>query len=126
MHAGLSIVGMIRDDDPSPDFSSFLPGNRPFFSSGETLLATALSSSKTQDDASSPSPVTIGSYLIDRFHAIGVNHVFGIPGDYILGLYKMLEASPIELIGVTKEDSAGFAADAYARVHGIGCVAVTY
>ena len=89
-------------------------------------MATALSSSKTQDDASSPSPVTIGSYLIDRLHAIGVNHVFGIPGDYILGLYKMLEASPIELIGVTKEDSAGFAADAYARVHGIGCVAVTY
>ena len=72
------------------------------------------------------SPRTIGSYLIERLHAIGVRHVFGIPGDYILGLYKMLEESPIELVGVTKEDSAGFAADAYARVNGIGCVAVTY
>ena len=27
---------------------------------------------------------------------------------------------------MTREDSAGFAADAYARVNGIGCVAVTY
>lgn len=69
---------------------------------------------------------TIGGYLIQRLYAIGVRHIFGIPGDYILGLYKMIEESPIELVGVTKEDSAGFAADAYARVNGIGCVAVTY
>lgn len=71
-------------------------------------------------------PATIGGYLIDRLLALGVGHVFGIPGDYILGLYKMLESSPIELVGVTREDSAGFAADAYARINGIGCVAVTY
>ncbi len=71
-------------------------------------------------------PTTIGEYLIERLYAIGVRHIFGIPGDYILGLYEMLESSPIELVGVTKEDSAGFAADAYARVNGIGCVAVTY
>jgi len=74
----------------------------------------------------STEPATIGGYLIERLHAIGVRHIFGIPGDYILGLYKMIEESPIELVGVTKEDSAGFAADAYARVNGIGCVAVTY
>ena len=41
-------------------------------------------------------PMTIGHYLIDRLQALGVEHVFGIPGDYILGLYKMLEDSPIE------------------------------
>ena len=66
---------------------------------------------------------TIGQYLIDRLHALGVRHIFGIPGDYVLGLYKMLEASPIELVGMTREDTAGFAADAYARVSGLGCVA---
>jgi indolepyruvate decarboxylase len=71
-------------------------------------------------------PATIGQYLIDRLYALGVRHVFGIPGDYILGLYKMIEASPIALVGMTREDSAGFAADAYARVSGLGCVAVTY
>src|SRR3954471_24772880 len=70
--------------------------------------------------------MTIGEYLIDRLHALGVEHVFGIPGDYVLTLYKMLEASPMKLVGVTREDNGGFAADAYARVHGIGCVCVTY
>ena len=72
------------------------------------------------------SPTTIGRYLIDRLGALGVEHVFGIPGDYVLGLYKMLEESPIELVGMTREDSAGYAADAYARVRGLGCVCVTY
>lgn len=69
---------------------------------------------------------TIGSYLIERLQALGVEHIFGIPGDYILGLYKMLDDSPIQVVGVTREDAAGFAADAYARVRGLGCMAVTY
>lgn len=71
-------------------------------------------------------PVTIGQYLVDRLYALGIRHVFGIPGDYILGLYKVLEESPIELIGMTREDAAGFAADAYARINGLGAIAVTY
>lgn len=69
---------------------------------------------------------TIGQYLIHRLQVLGVEHCFGIPGDYVLGLYEMLQASPIELVGMTREDAAGFAADAYARVHGIGCVCITY
>jgi indolepyruvate decarboxylase len=69
---------------------------------------------------------TIGEYLIDRLKALGVGHVFGIPGDYILQLYELIQASPIKLVGVTREDNAGFAADAYARVHGLGCICVTY
>ena len=32
----------------------------------------------------------------------------------------MLEQSPIEVVGCTREDCAGFAADAYARVNGMG------
>jgi indolepyruvate decarboxylase len=73
----------------------------------------------------SPAP-TIGQYLVDRLVALGLKHVFGIPGDYVLTLYKMIDASPIRLVGVTREDNAGFAADAYARLHGLGCVCVTY
>ncbi|HEY2158306.1 MAG TPA: thiamine pyrophosphate-binding protein, partial [Isosphaeraceae bacterium] len=69
---------------------------------------------------------TIGGYLIERLQALGVEDVFGIPGDYILTLYKMLEESPIRLVGMTREDNAGFAADAYARLRGLGCVCVTY
>ena len=69
---------------------------------------------------------TIGSLLLDRLHQLGLNHIFGIPGDYVLTLYKLIEESPIQHVGTTREDCAGFAADAYARIHGIGGACVTY
>ena len=69
---------------------------------------------------------TIGSAVIERLHQLGVRHIFGIPGDYVLSLYKLLETSPIRHVGTTREDCAGFAADAYARINGIGAVCVTY
>ncbi len=69
---------------------------------------------------------TIAEYLIKRLHDYGVRHVFGIPGDYVLGFYEQLAKSPIHIIGTVQEDGAGFAADAYARVNGIGAVCVTY
>jgi indolepyruvate decarboxylase len=70
--------------------------------------------------------VSIGGYLIQRLQEYGIGHVFGIPGDYVLSLYTMLEQSPLETVGCTREDCAGFAADAYARVHGMGALCVTY
>src|SRR5438309_8852473 len=70
--------------------------------------------------------LSIGQYLIRRLQDYGIGHVFGIPGDYVLNFYAELAKSPLELIGCTREDCAGFAADAYARVHGMGAVCVTY
>ncbi|CAE7226149.1 ipdC [Symbiodinium pilosum] len=70
--------------------------------------------------------LSIGGYLLERLQDHGVGHVFGIPGDYVLSFYTMLEESPIEAVGCTREDCAGFAADAYARVHGMGALCVTY
>ena len=69
---------------------------------------------------------TLGTFLVDRLRQLGIGHVFGIPGDYVLALYKVLEQSPIKLVGTTREDCAGFAADAYARVRGVGALCVTY
>ncbi len=69
---------------------------------------------------------TIGSAVIERLHQLGVRHIFGIPGDYVLSLYDLIARSPIRHIGTTREDCAGFAADAYARINGIGAVCVTY
>jgi indolepyruvate decarboxylase len=71
-------------------------------------------------------PVSIGQYLIRRLQDYGLKHVFGIPGDYILTFYGQLEKSPIEVVGCTREDCAGFAADCYARINGLGAVCVTY
>ncbi len=76
--------------------------------------------------SSAVSDMSIGQYLIRRLQDYGIAHVFGIPGDYILAFYSLLEQSPIDVVGCTREDCAGFAADAYARVHGMGAVCVTY
>jgi indolepyruvate decarboxylase len=70
--------------------------------------------------------LSIGQYLIRRLQDYGIGHVFGIPGDYVLTFYGQLEKSPIKVIGCTREDCAGFAADAYARINGMGAVCVTY
>lgn len=70
--------------------------------------------------------VTIGSAVLDRLYQLGVRHIFGIPGDYVLSLFQLIEASPIKHIATTREDCAGFAADAYARINGIGAACVTY
>ena len=69
---------------------------------------------------------SIGDYLIQRLYAHGVRHVFGIPGDYVLGFYDQLARSKLRLINTCDEQGAGFAADAYARVRGLGAVCVTY
>ena len=68
----------------------------------------------------------IGAYLIQRLQDYGLKDIFGIPGDFVLQFYGMLEDSPIRVIGATREDNAGYAADAYARVHGLGAVCITY
>ena len=70
--------------------------------------------------------LSIGEYLIRRLQEVGIRDAFGIPGDYVLGFYSMLEHSPINMVGCCREDNAGFAADAYARLNGIGAVCVTY
>lgn len=78
------------------------------------------------DRRTAVSGASIGDYLIQRLLDHGVRDLFGIPGDYVLGFYAKLESSPINVVGCTREDCAGFAADAYARVNGIGAVCVTY
>ncbi len=74
-----------------------------------------------------PTTTTTGSYLIDRLEELGLKHAFGIPGDYVLGFYDQLcKSEQIEVIGTCDEQGAGFAADGYARINGLGCVCITY
>jgi len=69
---------------------------------------------------------TIGQYLIDRLLALGARHVFGVPGDFVLAYYKQLTDSELTVVNTSDEQGAGFAADAYARLNGIGAVCITY
>jgi TPP-dependent 2-oxoacid decarboxylase len=43
---------------------------------------------------------SIGEYLIQRLRACGVEHVFGVPGDYVLGFYDQLVRSPLQVINL--------------------------
>ncbi|MEI8382544.1 MAG: thiamine pyrophosphate-dependent enzyme [Planctomycetota bacterium] len=91
-----------------------------------TRPATKRPTTEVSTAVTNTAELTIGSYLIQRLQDYGLGHVFGIPGDFVLQFYGMLQESPIGVIGCTREDNAGYAADAYARVHGLGAVCVTY
>jgi indolepyruvate decarboxylase len=69
---------------------------------------------------------TIARYLLQSLEDVGAHHVFGVPGDYILKFYDEMSRSSIRHIGTTREDTAAFAADGYARCQGIGALAITY
>lgn len=69
---------------------------------------------------------TVADHLIGRLKQAGLEHAFGVPGDYVLTFMDRLIASGIELVGPCNELNAGYAADAYARIRGIGCIVVTW
>ena len=71
-------------------------------------------------------PPTIGEYLLRKLEGYDIEHIFGVPGDYVLRFYDLIEQSSIQHIGMTREDAAGYAADAYARIKGMGAACVTY
>jgi len=69
---------------------------------------------------------TVASYLLSRLKEAGIRHAFGVPGDYVLTFMDRMIQSGIEVVGTCNELNAGYAADAYARIRGIGCVCVTW
>lgn len=70
---------------------------------------------------------SVADFLMERMEHAGIKHVFGVPGDYVLNFYKKVSDSEnIDMVNCTDEAHAGFAANSYARVKGIGAVCVTY
>jgi TPP-dependent 2-oxoacid decarboxylase len=69
----------------------------------------------------------IGSYLIQRLYDHNIRHIFGVPGDFVLGFYQeLIQSNKLKVINTCDEQGAAFAADAYARINGLGVVCVTY
>ncbi|MGR9186244.1 alpha-keto acid decarboxylase family protein (plasmid) [Rhizobium leguminosarum] len=70
---------------------------------------------------------TVGQYLIDRLRELGLGHLFSVAGDYsIEWVNSYVEKSGIQVIEEVNELNAGYAADGYARLKGIGALCVTY
>ena len=70
---------------------------------------------------------TIADYLLDRLAEEGVRHLFGVPGDFTLGFLDHVDAHDrVEWVGCANELNAGYAADGYARLHGLGALSTTF
>ena len=69
---------------------------------------------------------TVSQYILLRLQEIGIKHLFGVPGDYVLDFLDKVVESPIRWVGTCNELNAGYAADGYARMNGAGAAVVTY
>jgi indolepyruvate decarboxylase len=69
--------------------------------------------------------MAIGDFLVRRLQEAGIGHVFGVPGDFNLELLRQMEDAGLEWVGTCNEMNASYAADGYARLNGIGALAVT-
>ncbi|EHM44903.1 alpha-keto acid decarboxylase family protein [Yokenella regensburgei] len=70
---------------------------------------------------------TIGDYLLDRLASLGIESLFGVPGDYNLQfLDHVIAHDSVRWVGCANELNAAYAADGYGRVKGAGALLTTY
>ena len=71
---------------------------------------------------------TLAVALLQALKDHGAREIFGIPGDFVLPLFKVIEESAIlPHFTLSHEPAVGFAADAAARYHpSLGVAVVTY
>jgi indolepyruvate decarboxylase len=70
---------------------------------------------------------TLADYLLTRLYQLGLRKVFQVPGDYVANFMDALDDfDGIEAVGDLTELGAGYAADGYARLTGIGAVSVQF
>jgi indolepyruvate decarboxylase len=71
---------------------------------------------------------TLATALLQGLKDHGAREIFGIPGDFVLPLFKVIEESGIlPHYTLSHEPGIGFAADAAARYHaGLGVAVVTF
>jgi indolepyruvate decarboxylase len=94
---------------------------------GAAVASPAFAGISSRQGADSFPPVMpLGQFLFEYLYGRGVRYSFGIPGDFALPTFTWLEKSKIRNVTMTHEPAAGFAADAYSRINGIGLVCVTY
>lgn len=70
--------------------------------------------------------ITVADYLLLRLKELGVDHLFGVPGDFVLGFFNQVLKSDVQYVGTCNELNAAYAADGYARIRGLGAFASTY
>lgn len=70
---------------------------------------------------------TVAEYAVMRLSELGIDRVFGVPGDYAFPIDDAIEACPaLKWIGCANELNAAYAADGYARRNGAAILTTTY
>ncbi len=70
---------------------------------------------------------TVAEYVVNRLADLGVDRVFGVPGDYAFPFDDAIEACDrLQWIVCANELNAAYAADGYARVNGVSILSTTY
>jgi acetolactate synthase-1/2/3 large subunit len=82
---------------------------------------------KAIDTQATPSTemVSGGQIVAKMLKQEGIRHIFTISGGHIVDIYNGCIDEGIEIIDVRHEQVAAHAADAYARITGLGCAVVT-
>src|SRR5271166_6927590 len=86
----------------------------------------------TEDGIQTRTPGTlkqtgVADYIVQRLAAEGINHCFGVAGDYAFPLCDAVDRSKeVKWIGCSNELNASYAAVGYARIRGAAMLVTTY
>ncbi|KAJ0418343.1 putative pyruvate decarboxylase [Aspergillus carlsbadensis] len=69
---------------------------------------------------------TLAEFVFTRLHQLGVDTIFGLPGDYNLQLLDYVAPSQLRWVGNCNELNAGYSADGYSRIKGIAALVTTF
>ncbi|KAF2025159.1 thiamine pyrophosphate enzyme [Setomelanomma holmii] len=70
--------------------------------------------------------IPLASYLFTRLRQLGIGSVHGVPGDFNLELLDYIPLASLLWVGSVNELNAGYAADGYARIKGLGALVTTF
>src|ERR1700756_1623253 len=72
-------------------------------------------------------PKTTNKHVLSRFDELGISTLFGVAGDFAFPIEDAIVALPgIDWVGCCNELNASYAAEWYARIHGIPSLNTTY
>jgi len=69
----------------------------------------------------------VAEYVLQRLAMLGIDRIFGVPGDYAFSIDDAAERVPgLSWVGCANELNAAYAADGYARIRGAAILSTTY
>jgi indolepyruvate decarboxylase len=70
---------------------------------------------------------TVAQYTLSRLSQLGIDRIFGVPGDYAFAINDAAEQVPgLSWVACANELNAAYAADGYARIRGAAILSTTY